>query len=240
MQRALVVGRLLGVATTVLALGSGAHVLGGGHAPSGAALALIGALVLAGSAALARRPLTVRVLLPAAVAGQLAVHVALTWLAPAGAAAMAGGVHAGDARLVGHAGHPELLEGPPGALAGVPAAAASPALGGADPVAGAAVADPVAGAAVADPHGAGGPMLLAHALAMAATVLLLVATDRGLVALAGRWAALLPALTDGLPGPVPARPRPVAPGLPAPRPLPALRGGAARRGPPAELRPRVA
>ncbi len=231
MQRALVVGRLLGVATTVLALGSGAHVLGGGHAPSGAALALIGALVLAGSAALARRPLTVRVLLPAAVAGQLAVHVALTWLAPAGAAAMAGGVHAGDARLVGHAGHPELLEGPPGALAGVPAAAASPALGG---------ADPVAGAAVADPHGAGGAMLLAHALAMAATVLLLVATDRGLVALAGRWAALLPALTGGLPGPVPARPRPVAPGLPAPRPLPALRGGAARRGPPGEPRLRVA
>lgn len=231
MQRALVVGRLLGVATTVLALGSGAHVLGGGHAPSGAALALIGALVLAGSAALARRPLTVRVLLPAAVVGQLAVHVALTWLAPGGAAAMAGGVHAGDARLVGHAGHPELLAGSPGALAGVPAAAASSALGG---------ADPVSGAAVADPHGAGGPMLLAHALAMAATVLVLVATDRGLVALAGRWAALLPALTGGLPGPVPARPRPVAPGLPAPRPLPALRGGAARRGPPAELRPRVA
>lgn len=231
MQRALVVGRLLGVATTVLALGSGAHVLGGGHAPSGAALALIGALVLAGSAALARRPLTVRVLLPAAVVGQLAVHVALTWLAPAGAAAMAGGVHAGDARLVGHPGHPGLLAGSPGALAGVPAAAASSALGG---------ADPVSGAAVADPHGAGGPMLLAHALAMAATVLLLVATDRGLVALAGRWAALLPALTGGLPGPVPARPRPVAPGLPAPRPLPALRGGAARRGPPAELRPRVA
>jgi hypothetical protein len=229
-QRALVVGRLLGVATTVLALGSGAHVLGGGHAPSGAALALIGALVLAGSAALARRPLTVRVLLPAAVVGQLAVHVALTWLAPSGAAAMAGGVHAGDARLVGHPGHPELLAGSPG-LAGVPAAAASSALGG---------ADPVSGAAVADPHGAGGPMLLAHALAMAATVLLLVATDRGLVALAGRWAALLPALTGGLPGPVPARPRPVAPGLPAPRPLPALRGGAARRGPPAELRPRVA
>ena len=75
MQRVLVVGRLLGVATTVLVLGSGAHVLGGGHAPSGGALALIGALVLVGSAALARRPLTVRVLLPAAVAGQLAVHV---------------------------------------------------------------------------------------------------------------------------------------------------------------------
>lgn len=224
MQRALVVGRLLGVATTVLALGSGAHVLGGGHAPSGAALALIGALVLMGSAALARRPLTVRVLLPAAVAGQLTVHVALTWLAPAGAAAMAGGAHAGDARLVGHAGHPA-------ALAGGPATAASSVLDG---------ADPVAGAAVADPHGPGGPMLLAHAVAMAATVLLLVATDRGLVALAGRWAALLPALTGGLPGTVPARPRPVAPGRPAPRPLPALRGGAARRGPPAALRPRVA
>ena len=229
MQRVLVVGRLLGVATTVLVLGSGAHVLGGGHAPSGGALALIGALVLVGSAALARRPLTVRVLLPAAVAGQLGVHAALTWLAPAGAGAVAGGAHTGLAGLAEHPGH----LGHPGVPAGGLTAAGSSVLAGADPAAGVA-------AAVTDPHGPGGPMLVAHAVAMAATVLLLVATDRGVLALAGRWSALLPALAGGLPGPVPARPRPVAPGIAAARPLPALRGGAARRGPPAAPRPRVA
>lgn len=228
MQRALVVGRLLGVATTVLALGSGAHVLGGGHAPTGGVLALIGALVLVGSAALARRPLTVRVLLPAAVAGQLAVHAALTWLAPAGAAA--GGAGAGHGAHTAHgadAGYAGLTGAPSGATASASVLAG---LAG----------DGAAAAPAAEPHGAGWLMLTAHALAMAATVLLLVATDRGVRALAGRWAALLPALAGGLPGCVPARPRPVAQGLPAPRPLPALRGGPARRGPPAALRPRVA
>jgi hypothetical protein len=209
-QRALVVGRLLGVATTVLALGSGAHVLAGGHAPSWGALALIGALVLVGSAALARRPLTVRVLLPAAVAGQLAVHAALTWLAPGAGAAVVGGAHA--AHRTGGAG-----------------------------VAAPAVPAPVDAVVVAaDPHAAGGLMLAAHAAAMAATVLLLVATDRGVLALARRWAALLPVLAGALPGPVAPRPRPPVPDLAAPRPVAALRGGVARRGPPGALRPRVA
>ena len=215
MQRALVVGRLLGVAATVLALGSGAHVLGGGHAPSGGALALIGALVLVGSAALARRPLTVRVLLPAAVAGQLGVHAALTWLAPGAGAVLPGAAHAGHGVV------------PPGA--------ASPALAGVGGAAGLPV-DAVA----AEPHGAGGLMIAAHAAAMAATVLLLVATDRAVLALARRWAALLPAFAGALPAPVAARVRPVAPVAVAPRPLRALRGGAARRGPPGVLRPRVA
>ncbi|MET0435023.1 MAG: hypothetical protein ABW025_12730, partial [Cellulomonas sp.] len=159
-QRALVVGRLLGVAATVLALGSGAHVLGGGHAPSGGALALIGSLVLVGSAALARRPLTVRVLLPAAVAGQLGVHAALTWLAPGAGAALPGGVHAE---------HGAALPGVVPTLVGAAATAGVP-----------------VDAAVAVPHGAGGLMLAAHAAAMAATVLLLVATDRGVLALARR------------------------------------------------------
>ncbi|RMI12605.1 hypothetical protein EBM89_07805, partial [Cellulomonas triticagri] len=53
-QRALVAARLLAVSTTVLALGSGAHVLGGGAAPALPVLALVGALVLLGAAALAR------------------------------------------------------------------------------------------------------------------------------------------------------------------------------------------
>jgi len=209
-QRALVVGRLLGVAATVLALGSGAHVLAGGHAPSWGALALIGALVLVGSAALARRPLTVRLLLPAAVAGQLAVHAALTWLSPGSGAAAVGGAHPGHGAAVA-------------AAARVPVDAAG-----------------AAAASAADPHAAGGLMLAAHAAAMAATVLLLVATDRGVLALARRWAALLPVLAGALPGPVAPRPRPPVPDVAAPRPVPALRGGVARRGPPGALRPRSA
>ncbi len=213
MQRALVVGRLLGVAATVLALGSGAHVLGGGHAPTGGALALIGSLVLVGSAALARRPLTVRVLLPAAVAGQLGVHAALTWLAPGAGAALPGAAHAGHGAVLPGAAVPALV----GSGAGVPV-----------------------DAVVAEPHGAGGLMLAAHAAAMAATVLLLVATDRGVLALARRWAALLPALAGAVPAPVAPRARPVALVAAAPRPVPALRGGVARRGPPGVLRPRVA
>lgn len=219
MQRALVVGRLLGVAATVLALGSGAHVLGGGHAPSGGALALIGALVLVGSAALARRPLTVRVLLPAAVAGQLAVHAALTWLSPGAGAVAAGGAHPGHEAFAA-----AVVPTPVGAAGSGAAPAAVDA----------------AATAATDPHGAGGLMLAAHAVAMAATVLLLVATDRGVLALARRWAALLPVLAGARPGPVAPRSRVVAPGLAAPRPVPALRGGVARRGPPGALRPRVA
>jgi len=45
--RALVAGRLLGVAVTVLGLGSGAHVLGGGAAPTLPALLLAGGFGLA-------------------------------------------------------------------------------------------------------------------------------------------------------------------------------------------------
>ncbi|QZN86471.1 hypothetical protein [Cellulomonas sp. C5510] len=105
--RALAAGRLVGVAVTVLGLGSGAHVLGGGAAPTLPALLLAGVPVLLGATALSRRPLTVPVLLPAALAGQLGVHAALTWLAgPArpGAAAASGlpsGHHAGAVAPVG-------------------------------------------------------------------------------------------------------------------------------------------
>lgn len=85
-QRALVAWRLLAVTTTVLALGSGAHVLAGGHAPPAGVVALLGTLVLLAAAAVARRPLTARLLLPVAVGAQLGVHVALTWLGPVGGA----------------------------------------------------------------------------------------------------------------------------------------------------------
>lgn len=203
MQRALVAWRLLAVSSTVLALGSGAHVLAGGHAPSAGVVALLGALVLLPAAALARRPLTVRVLLPVAVAAQVGVHLALTWLGAGGdALAGAGGAHGPHGTSVLDAGS--------------------------------------AGAAPAVHAGTAGLLMpAAHAVAMAGTVLLLVATERGVLALVWRWSALLPALGDGVAAPV----HPVRrPSLPAVRPRRrprALAGSVARRGPPVVLRPRA-
>ncbi|MFF1529729.1 hypothetical protein [Cellulomonas sp. NPDC058312] len=207
--RALAAWRVLAVATTVLALGSGAHVLGGGHAPSPAVAALLGALVLLGAAALARRPLSVRVLLPVALLGQLGVHVALTWL---GSGAGAGPV----------------VEGHHGALPALPAGVLVP--GGA--------VDPVG--VLGHAHPGAGPMLAAHVVAMVATVLLLVATERGVLGLVRRWSTLLPALAGPAPVVGPGRPRRALGLVPPLRRLVAHRGGAARRGPPAVPRPRTA
>lgn len=197
--RALVAGRLAGVVGAVLGLGSGAHVLAGGGLPSAPALLLVAAPVLVGAAALARRPLSVPVVLPLALAGQLGVHAGLTWLSPGGAAAAATpGVH----------------------VHGV-------------------VAVEVAGSA-AHAHAAPPVMLAAHAAALVVTVLLLVGTERGVAGLVRRWSAMLPALLgralrapDGRRGPVVARVRGV-------RPLPAGRGGVARRGPPGVPHPATA
>jgi hypothetical protein len=213
--RALVAWRLLAVATTVLALGSGAHVLGGGHAPSPAVAALLGALVLLGSTALARRPLSVRVLLPVALLGQLGVHVALTWLGSGAGAGPAVGDHHG-------------------ALAALPV---GPVLPAGLPASGAAV-DPAV--VLGHAHPGAGPMLAAHVVAMVATVLLLVATERGVLGLVRRWSTLLPALAGPAPVVGPGRPRRVLDLVPPLRRLVAHRGGAARRGPPAVLRPRTA
>lgn len=201
MQRALVAWRLVAVSTTVLALGSGAHVLAGGHAPSPRVVALLGALVLLVAAGLARRPLTVAVLLPVAVGAQVGVHVALTWLAPAGAdvTALPGAHGLHDAGLV-----------------------------------------PTAAAAT-DAHAGTSGLLMpaAHAAAMAATVLLLVATERGVLALVRRWSALLPTPGDGVPGPVAPRPRAAAPAVRPLRHLRVLADSVGRRGPPPVLRPRA-
>lgn len=197
--RALAAGRLVGVAVTVLGLGSGAHVLGGGAAPTVPALLLAGVPVLLGATALSRRPLTVPVLLPTALAGQLGVHAALTWLS-------------GPAR--------------PGA---VPAGGPAGAHHGAASVAAGALADgPHA-------HGAGAGMLLAHAVAVVAAVLLLTATDRGAGAMLRRWSAVLPALLSGPAVPVAPRPAPVRADVVRPRTPAVHRGGAVRRGPPAPV-----
>jgi hypothetical protein len=81
-------------------------------------------------------------------------------------------------------------------------------------------------------------MPAAHAVAMAGTVLLLVATERGALALVRRWSALLPAL-DGVRLPVLPAPRPAWPTVPVRRRIAVLAGGVARRGPPVVLRPRA-
>jgi hypothetical protein len=208
--RALVAVRLVAVAGAVLALGAGAHVAGGGAAPSPAVALLVAVLVLPVAAVVARRPLAVPVLLPVAVAAQVGVHVTLTWLGSG-----AGPVAAGDA-VGSHRGH-----------------AAAVASGGTTvPVV------PVTHADAAHGLVAGLPMLLAHVAAMAVMVLLLVATERGLLALARGWAVVLPALLGAaavLVAPAARRALPVPGGVVRrPRTVP-LRSGAGRRGPPAGL-----
>lgn len=201
--RALVAARLVAVAGSVLALGSGAHVAGGGAAPSLAVALLVAVVVLPVAAVVARRPLTAPVLLPVTVAAQVGVHVALTWLGPGSGGGAAPGVRGG------HEVH------------GVPAVHGSGAAG-------------MPGAHAGAAHGlaAGLPMLAAHVAAMVVLVLLLVATERGLLALVRGWATVLLALTGapvvrtaahpaGLPDDAPRRPG-----------LPVLRGGVGRRGPP--------
>jgi hypothetical protein len=204
-QRALVAARLVAVSVTVLGLGSAAHVLGGGAAPSAGVAALVGALVLVLAAAVARRPLSLPVLLPAALAGQLGVHGALSWF---------GGPVAGAA--VAPAGHATHAGYGPGVPWAVDVAAVAP-----------------------HAHPAEALMLVAHAGAVVVTVLLLVATERGVLDLARRWSAVLPALLDGPAGPVATRSRTALPEVPPLRGLPVQRGGAGRRGPPATLRPRA-
>ncbi len=196
--RALVAARLLAVAGSVLVLGAGAHVVGGGPVPSPAVALLVAALVLPVAVVVARRPLTVPVLLPVAVAAQVGVHVALTWLGPGA------GVFVRDAGPGAHPGHGALV---PGAAEGH--------------------ADAVHGL------GDGLPMLLAHVAAMVVTVLLLVATERGLVALAHGWAAVLPALLGVRVPPVVRRALPVPSGVVRRPRVAVLRSGVGRRGPPA-------
>lgn len=204
--RALVAARLVAVAGSVLVLGAGAHVVGGGSAPSPAVALLVAVLVLPVAALVARRPLTVPVLLPLAVASQVGVHVALTWLGP-GAGTGAAGLR--GSRL--HEGHGALVVAAPDAH--------TDAVHGSD---------------------AGAAMLLAHVVAMVAVVLLLVATERGLLALAHGWAVVHPALLGARVVPVLRRALPVPAGV-VPRPRPAvLRSGPGRRGPPAGVRPATA
>lgn len=80
-ERALHRLRAVLLASLVLSLAAGAHVLGGGDLPEPLLLALLGALALAGASVLGRRRLRRRTLLPALGAGQLLLHAAFAALA---------------------------------------------------------------------------------------------------------------------------------------------------------------
>ncbi|GAA3795019.1 hypothetical protein [Cellulomonas soli] len=86
-ERALGAGRLALVSTTALALGVGAHVLGGGGLPGLRVVGALGALLLAATAWTTRVRLRVRLLLPLALAAQAGLHTALTWLTATGTSA---------------------------------------------------------------------------------------------------------------------------------------------------------
>lgn len=108
--RAVVVARLLLVASTTAALAAGAHVLGGGALPGRDALVALLALTCAAAVPVARRPVTWATGLPFAAGAGLVLHGALSWLA-----------HVSRTAVTGHAQHgaPSVVLVPPGA--GVPA-----------------------------------------------------------------------------------------------------------------------
>lgn len=74
--------RLAGVSAVVLALAVGGHVLGGGRLVPSGALVLLTGPVLAGSAVLSRRRLTLRTLVPFLATAQLLVHATSSWFTP--------------------------------------------------------------------------------------------------------------------------------------------------------------
>ena len=95
--------RALVVAGAVVGLAVGAHRLGGGVLPDPFVVLALGALGLSVTSVLADRKFTVPVLTVVLGAGQVALHAALTWLAPVGC--MAGGVEVGSHLSSAHLGH---------------------------------------------------------------------------------------------------------------------------------------
>lgn len=81
--RAVLLARALAVSATTLALSTGAHVIGGGHTSSPVLLGVLGVLLVGAAVPLARRPLRLTTLLAWVTAGQVTVHLVLSWLHPA-------------------------------------------------------------------------------------------------------------------------------------------------------------
>lgn len=98
--------RALVVASVVVALACGAHVLGGGSLPAPVVVAALVALVLAGAVVLTGRRIGVLAAVVALSAAQLALHSALSVFEGFGCAALVpSGQHAG----MGHAAHAAYL-----------------------------------------------------------------------------------------------------------------------------------
>jgi hypothetical protein len=163
-SRPWVAARLVAVCSTVLALAAGGHAAGGGALPSGLGLTLLVAMTTTFAAALAARPLRLTTLLPAVALWQWVLHQGFALTAAVG-----GGASGGAAIHGGHHGG-----------------------GGVDPALLAPTADHAFRAA--HQHGGSATMLLAHGIATLATVLLLVATERGAARAGARWAWAVPRL----------------------------------------------
>lgn len=204
------VARAALVATLVLALTALAHRLGGGALPDPLVIAALGALTLAGTTAAARLRFTPARLVVLLGGAQLALHEALTVLAPSGTCHASG--------VAGHPGHAAAVAG--SVVCAVPSATGLP-------DAGASLAHP---AHLAASGTAGAWMLAAHA---AATIVLAVVLSYGERALERFLAWVTPRVA--LPGPVLVAPtgrRGVAP-RPAPRVASLWRSSTApTRGPP--------
>jgi len=205
-ERALQRLRAALVASLVLSLAVGAHVLGGGALPDPLILVLTGALVLAGASALARRRLRHRTLLPVLGLGQVVLHGVLAALAVPGTAA--GQLAPTGAGTTGaHGNHLHGLVLPPGSGTGAVDAAVEAASTG---------------------------MVLAHVLATVVTALAAVSADRAWASAVARLTRLFPALLVLLAGLV-ADPCPRARRTPAVRtalPRAVVLSTRPRRGPP--------
>lgn len=188
--RGLVAARLLGLASTVLALACGAHVLGGGTLPSGPALGALAALTAAATGPLARTALRVRTVLPVAAVAQGVLHVVLGALSHVPVGAVPAGPVSMHLAHAGHGGHlgvpapgsgalgPDVMGGTvPGALDA--AAFGTATLG--------AAAQPAA-------HTLTAAMLVAHVVGTLLTVALLVGADRAAGLARTWWAHVSPAL----------------------------------------------
>ncbi len=113
-SRARVLARLVAVASTLLALGAGAHVIGHGVLPSGTVLGALAALTFAVATVLAQWRLRASTLLPAAALWQLFLHAAFAGMAIPGS----GVVDAGHLAH-GHSGA-GLMTPSTGAMPGMP------------------------------------------------------------------------------------------------------------------------
>lgn len=165
-SRARVLARLVAVASTLFALGAGAHVIGHGLLPSGTVLGALAALTFAVAAVLAQWRLRASTLLPAAALWQLFLHTAFTGATTSGSVVVDAGHLAHDHSGAG------LMAASTGAMPGMPE------------------------------HAMSSRMLAAHLVATAVTVLLLIATERGVERGIEYLAWVLPALLGLVAGPV--------------------------------------